>query len=192
MPTPPPTSPPNPQAPPAKGKGGRKPLLTPECLEALVRAKKAGLPDKAACAVAGVGYSTFYRWMQEGETAKRGPKRELWERLTRARAEGQQALVSMVLGAAQGGVVLDKNGEPVKDRKGRPIRTPGDWKAAAWLLSVTDPEHFGKQVEVKHKGEVGGRVRLEVGSLRGLSEAELRALAVAGGDDEDGEEGGDE
>ena len=148
------------------------------------------MPDGAACAIAGIGKTTFYRWMQEGETAKRGPKRDLWERITRAKAEGQQALVAMVLGAAQGGVVLDKDGVPVKDRKGRPIRTPGDWKAAAWLLSVTDPEHFGKQVEVKHKGEVRGRMRLEVGSLRGLSEAELRALAAEAGDDEDGEEEG--
>ncbi len=49
---------------------GRKTKLTPELEAEIVGNVRKGLSNKAACRMAGIGETTFYRWLQCGATAK--------------------------------------------------------------------------------------------------------------------------
>ena len=51
--------------------------LTPELMERIVRAVRAGNYPKVAARAAGISPTTYYRWMSEGEKATRGIKIEL-------------------------------------------------------------------------------------------------------------------
>jgi hypothetical protein len=65
----------------------RKTDLTPEVQERICSALRAGNTRRASAIYGGVSETTFYRWMQEGEAAKRGAKREFREAVIRAEAE---------------------------------------------------------------------------------------------------------
>lgn len=107
----------------AKAKMGRKSKLNDEVMrKRLCDAIKLGAHVADACAYAGLGESTFYRWMAEGESASQGAARDFWEAVTRARAEGRAGLLAIIEKAAR----------------------DGDWKAAAWKLERTAREHYGK------------------------------------------------
>ena len=68
--------------------------MTPEVQKRICDAIRAGNYYQAACAYAGIGYSTFRRWMTMGEEAKRGKYREFWEAVTRAELEAEARLVA--------------------------------------------------------------------------------------------------
>jgi uncharacterized Fe-S cluster-containing radical SAM superfamily protein len=58
---------------------GRPSKLTPEVQEKICNAIRAGNYYEAACAYAGIDYSTFRRWMIKGEKAKKGKYHEFCE-----------------------------------------------------------------------------------------------------------------
>ncbi len=69
--------------------------LTPEITKRLTEAIRAGNYYEAACAYAGIHYSTFRKWMQKGETAKSGKFREFFEAVTRAEYEAEVRMVAL-------------------------------------------------------------------------------------------------
>ena len=69
--------------------GGRPTLLTPELQETLVSYVRQGAYDWVAAETVGIGRTTFYRWMAEGEAKPRGKYREFWVKVSRARAEAR-------------------------------------------------------------------------------------------------------
>jgi transposase-like protein len=96
-------------------------------VKALLRYIGEGLPDSKACALAGIGYSTFHRWIQQAETGRgqdgqpllaEGLARllEFREARNKARAKRAQVLIRRV------------ESEPGGSR---------------WLLQRTFPEDFG-------------------------------------------------
>ena len=54
--------------------------------EKLLGCVRRGLSNKHACMVAGISETTFYRWIEKGKHAKRGPYREFWDSLQAAHA----------------------------------------------------------------------------------------------------------
>lgn len=68
---------------------GRKLKLTPERIEMLCNALSVGVPRETACKAAGIGKSTFYRWMERGEAGRRGRFRELWEAVQAAETQAE-------------------------------------------------------------------------------------------------------
>ena len=72
---------------------GRPSKLTPEVQERICQAIRAGNYYEAACAYAGIHYSTFRKWMQKGETAKSGKFREFFEAVTRVEYEAKVRMV---------------------------------------------------------------------------------------------------
>ncbi|MCL7370435.1 hypothetical protein [Streptomyces ardesiacus] len=137
---------------------GRPTLLTPEVMDLLTRATAAGLPMKQAADAAGVGRSTFLRWMRMGEDVvdeKQDGKLDvdspdlcaaLFARVSRARAAAAARATGQIEEAARGAVVSETvrtwtdpiTGEIRRERRVR--RRPGDWRAFAWLLVRLDPE----------------------------------------------------
>ena len=67
-------------------KRGRKNTLTADRMEKLLGCVRRGLSNKDACMVAGISETTFYRWIEKGKHAKRGPYREFWDSLQAAHA----------------------------------------------------------------------------------------------------------
>lgn len=136
---------------------GRPTLLTPERMDLLTRATAAGLPVKTAADAAGVGRSTFLRWMRLGEDAvdsehggmldvdSPNPCAALYARVTRARAAAMARAHAHIEEAARGAVVSETRrtwtdpitGEHRSERRIR--RRPGDWRASAWLLVRLEP-----------------------------------------------------
>ncbi|MDT9686424.1 hypothetical protein RND61_30780 [Streptomyces sp. TRM76323] len=136
---------------------GRPSLLTPTVMDLLTRATAVGLPMTQAADAAGVGRSTFLRWMSEGEDLveeKQGGQLDvnspdiraaLYARVTRARAAAAVRATGHIEEAARGAVVSETyrtwtdpvTGEHRSERRVR--RRPGDWHASAWLLDRFDP-----------------------------------------------------
>jgi predicted site-specific integrase-resolvase len=69
--------------------------LTPELQKTIVALVKSGNDVKTACAVAGVGRATYYRWMARGacDDPVDAPYRVFAEEVERARAIAEAALV---------------------------------------------------------------------------------------------------
>ncbi|MFJ6486602.1 hypothetical protein ACIQK6_41810 [Streptomyces sp. NPDC091682] len=136
---------------------GRPSLLTPVVMDLLIRATAVGLPMTQAADAAGVGRSTFLRWMSRGEDVVEekqhghldvnspDPHAALYARVTRARAASAVRATGHIEEAARGAVVSETyrtwtdpiTGEHRSERRIR--RRPGDWRASAWFLDRLDP-----------------------------------------------------
>lgn len=90
---------------------GAKSKLTDEVEQKIVSAIEHGSYEVPAVEAAGISKTTYYRWLEEGEGAKSGRKRDFWEAVERARGASEVTLVEIIHNAA-----------------------PGDWNAAKWLL----------------------------------------------------------
>lgn len=79
-----------------KGVGGRPSKLTPEVQEKIVSAIRAGNYAQIAAAYAGIGETTYYRWMQQGREATSGKYREFRQAVKTAESEAEVRAVAMV------------------------------------------------------------------------------------------------
>ncbi|MFJ4343239.1 hypothetical protein [Streptomyces sp. NPDC088915] len=141
---------------------GRPSLLTPERIEALVKAVSVGVAQSLAAQAVGVSYPTLARWMARGRAAAEAreegerpdpsddPYVELHQRVHQARARMAASSLAQVLAAGAGHIVLAEQVRTYTDEEtGRRIeeRTiryqPADWRAAAWWLARAFPEHYG-------------------------------------------------
>lgn len=107
--------------------------LTPETQDKLVRALRAGNDQKVAAELAGIGESTFYRWMEMAEqpSAKK-EYREFRELVLRTIAAAEADAVVRIQQAAQN----------------------GRWQAAAWWLERKHSERWGRNDKIR--AEISG------------------------------------
>lgn len=118
---------------------GRPSKLTPERQKRIVDAIRAGNYVETAAEYAGIGKTTFYRWMEQGEQASHGIYREFRDAVMRARAEAEARSVALIQKAA-----------------------PDDWRAAAWWLERAFPDRWGPRQKLEHSGPEGGPIPAEV------------------------------
>lgn len=117
---------------------GAKSKLTTEAQEKICNALRAGNHAKVAAEFGGVAETTFFRWMQEGEAAASGAKREFWEAIKKAEADAEVQRVARIAKAGQDGI----------------------WQADAWWLERKFPERWGRQIQdVNHGGAVTVNVK---------------------------------
>lgn len=105
----------------AKSKGGRPSKLTPRVQEKIITAIRAGNYAQVAAVYAGIGESTFYRWMDQGERAKAGRYRRFWQAVKEAEGEAEVRAVAII------------------QRK-----MPEDWRAAMSYLERQHPKRWGR------------------------------------------------
>lgn len=110
---------------------GRPSKLTKTVQDRLVRAIEAGNYYEAACGYAGIGYSTFRRWMVRGEKAKSGKYGELREAITRAEANAEVRMVAQ----------WQKH-------------MPEDYRAIRDFLERRFPDRWGRRMDVSMKQQV--------------------------------------
>jgi hypothetical protein len=116
-----------------------------------------------ACAAIGLGQSTFFRWMQDGEDhttlvagvavffAAKSPYKEFREAVQKAQAQAEMYHMEAIRDAAF---------ELVKDDAGNTVVRVKTWQASAWFLERTNPNRYGRQI-LEHTGEGGGPIRTE-------------------------------
>lgn len=137
---------------------GRKLKLTAELIRECEQLIRAGNYAKVVAQYLGISETTWYRWMQEGEQAKSGLKREFWESVKKAETVAEIRNVNVIQKAAE-----------------------EDWKAAMTYLERKFPERWGRKerldANLTHQGKDGGPIKTESTiNLENLSDAELTAL----------------
>lgn len=174
---------------------GRRPLLTPEVEEQLVKATASGVPVEIAAEAAGIAKSTFMAWLQRGRDEEERlaaaeldgfdpehsevnePYLRLWQRVVKARATAATRAVLVIQKVAAGGSITEETEETLPDGTVRKTvkRQPPDWRAAAWHLERQHARQFGKEaMQVELSGPDGGPV--EVG---GAVDADALAARLA-------------
>ena len=93
---------------------GRRTKLTEEVQTLFIQAIRLGCPKKDACGCAGIGQTTFYKWMEWADSKRKDAKRyrEFRERIKEAEGEATQRWLAIIEKAA----------------------VDGNWTAAAWKL----------------------------------------------------------
>ncbi|MFF5211036.1 hypothetical protein [Streptosporangium sp. NPDC000396] len=124
---------------------GRPTKLTPELREKLCGHIREGNYLSTSAELCGVGRSTVNSWLAKAEAADAAPEyADFLDAVTRARAEAEALMVSVVLADAQGGVVVREvtrhrpDGSVETDRQ----LTPPNGKLALEYLSRTRPEQW--------------------------------------------------
>ena len=120
----------------------RKTKLTYDLVAQCVELKRDGLCDADIIAAIGVHPSTFYRWLKDGEEAKSGVKRALYDELKKAESEYKRNLLTTIKSAAESRAQF--------------------WTAAAWLLERKYPMEYGK-MERKAEDADNAPVQLTLG-----------------------------
>ena len=114
---------------------GRKSKLTEELVLRAVELISQGNYVSTVCAHLGIGESTWYRWMEQGEQANRGRYREFWEAIKKAETEAEIQALRGVLAAGK-----------------------TNWQAYAWYLERKFPDKYGRrerlEADVSHSGQV--------------------------------------
>ncbi len=116
--------------------GGRPTKLDREAANAIVGILQLGLTIEDACAAAGISERAFHMWIKRGERCERArqprpedePFMQFMQAVKKARALGKVAHIKTIQAASIG------------DGK-----TPGDWKASAWVLERMYPKEFGRR-----------------------------------------------
>lgn len=76
--------------PTAENPHGRDPKLTRERQEQIASDIEQGASITASCRRASIHKQTFYNWMDAGETQEEGIYRDFFDRIVRARGEGEE------------------------------------------------------------------------------------------------------
>jgi transposase len=102
----------------------RPPKIDDQLTDRIVTLVRVGTPVTGAAQTAGIGRSTFYAWMERGESqaAADAPYRQFRESIEKARAEGEALLVQRIQNAA----------------------AKGSWQAAAYLLERRYSDNWRK------------------------------------------------
>ena len=118
-------------------KTGRPTKLTPELESEIVELIKVGNYVETACAVAGIGKTTFYEWMKKANASVR------YNKYVRFRNAVEKA---QAWAEARDIAIITKASEKY-------------WQAAAWKLERKFPDKFGRQkLEVEHSGKIDSDV----------------------------------
>lgn len=126
---------------------GRKLKLTPEVQQKIVSAIRAGNYAFVAAEMAGIGRSTYWRWLEMGEKPDAQPVyREFRDAVKEAEAAAEVASVALIRQAAQNGT----------------------WQAAAWYLERKHGDRWGRNDKVRQEvsGPDGGPVEVDVVDAR--------------------------
>lgn len=150
--------------------------LTPEITERICLAIRAGNYAKVAAAMAGIGETTYYKWLEMAEkpNAKKEYK-EFRESVEQAEAEAEVAAIARIRQAADN----------------------GDWKAAGWYLERKHGERWGRNDKLRQEitGANGAPVEISIEEakkavLAFLDEGETEDEFIDSGTDTTEAEGG--
>jgi hypothetical protein len=104
--------------------------LTPEIVDKICLAIRIGNHAKVAAALAGIGETTYYKWLEKAdEPNAKKEYREFRESIERAEAEAEIEAVSRI----------------------RQASNNGDWKAAGWYLERKHGDRWGRNDKLRQE-----------------------------------------
>lgn len=132
---------------------GRPSKLTPDRVTRLAEALRAGHTRATAAALAGIGESTLYAWLQAANQPDAAPEFvDFLDAVKKAEVEGEDALVGIIRAAA------DKS-----------------WQAAAWILERRRPDSWGKRLKTEVVATPPPSAERKSAIERDMAEAEEKA-----------------
>lgn len=179
----------------ARREPGRPTLLDKEVEDKLVEATRIGSPMTVAAAYVGIAERTFQDWMLRGHNEQQArldgedpdpveqKYLDLFEKVTKARANAAVQSVVLLRKAAVGGIVTEETTRKYRDAEGELVtettvkKTPPDWRASAWYLERQHRHHFGQKAELAV--EHGGKVEIDAESTAARIHSNLQALIAA-------------
>jgi hypothetical protein len=78
---------------------GRPSKLTSKVQDKIVLAIRAGASPEGSAQFAGIDRATFYRWMDKGRKANKGPHRKFYEAVEKAKADLETQIASKLMKA---------------------------------------------------------------------------------------------
>ena len=147
---------------------GRKPKINDELVERFIRAIKLGCPIKDACGCAGIGETTYYKWMNWADSDRRDAKvyRDFRDKIKAAEGEATQAWLAIIEKAAR----------------------EGSWQAAAWKLERRRDMFIPKsRQEVTGKDGEAIKIEEQAKEARHIIASAIARIAPGGGAAEDSE-----
>ena len=134
---------------------GRRSKLTRQLIESLCETIEAGNHIRVACQSAGIGESSYYRWLERAEGGAGGIYREFQEAIKKAEGVGEAVLVEQILADAS-------------------------WQAKAWYLERRYPERWGRRDRLD--SNVQSNVKVTFATVREMTEEEWDSQIVNGED----------
>lgn len=129
---------------------GRPQVISEEMTEKVVKSIGVGMPIKSACAIAGIGDSTYYKYMSIGRQFDGWEKDDIPEDMLPF-AEFTDT-VKRAIATSKLKLLNDINQDP-------------DWRAKAWILERRFPDEFGRRdrviIEERHIKEKVQELSLE-------------------------------
>ncbi|MCK9600243.1 MAG: hypothetical protein M0R06_14460 [Sphaerochaeta sp.] len=147
---------------------GRPSKLSPEVQQTVCDFIAEGAYVERACQAAGIGQSTFFRWLEQGEKETSGPYREFWEATKKAEATAEQERIARIRAAGIGGAVVSRTTITKRNRDGGETTTVTEvyqapaWQADAWYLERRYPEAWAKRERHELTGKDGGAITINV------------------------------
>jgi hypothetical protein len=124
--------------PPERRRGHRPLKCTAETRKRIVDAVRNGNYQETAAHAAGIGSTTYHRWLAEGREISENdskpdnhPLRLFFEEVTQAKADAEERCIKVIFDAM-----------------------PTSWQAAAWWLERTRPDKYALKSQVRHEGTV--------------------------------------
>ena len=138
-------------------KRGRKVKLNQAIQDAFIQAIKLGCPKKDACGCAGIGETTFYKWMEWADSSRKDAHiyQAFRERIKEAEGQATQRWLAIIEKAAQA----------------------GQWQAAAWKLERRRAM-FIPRVKTEVEANVNGGIEIQDARGRVLDELALQAERI--------------
>jgi hypothetical protein len=120
-------------------KTGRRSKLTPELQDKIVKVIRAGNYACIAAEYAGIGRSTFFRWLERGEAEETGSYRDFRDAVKSAEREAEIRAVATV-----------------QQHMGK------SWQAAMTYLERKFPQRWGRRLDVTSGGNDISRVEFVI------------------------------
>lgn len=117
--------------------GGRPTKLTSELQEKLCKVIADGNYYRASCAVVGLNYTTFRKWLVAGRKQKRGQFRQFFDAVRKAEADAETRVVSLWQ-----------------------EQIPGNWQAARDFLARRNPRDWMPKESHEVTGKGGNPIKV--------------------------------
>ncbi len=114
---------------------GRPTLLTPEIQAKIVDRVRRGNYPSVAAGSCGIGRSTFFRWMAQGEAEPDSAYRDFRDAVKDAADEAESAMVDVIR-----------------------LASVDSWQAAAWWLERTRHQRYARRLHEQDKAAVAASV----------------------------------
>jgi len=127
---------------------GRKSKLNDEITDKVCKAVAAGNFLQTAAEYAGVSVSTIHAWMARGEEAQ--DRKEAGKRVPKS----ERKFLNFYLQVRKSRTEVEARNVVTVSRQ-----ATSDWRAAAWFLERSFPQHWGKKSSMEVSGADGGPIQ---------------------------------